>query len=166
MNTLNLDTDKQVFGQEFPGFSAVTGLVLFGLPSRGVGPDLAAAVSVRQVVGMLTAEPFVPSPPDLPHQLGLISWNSRTLPVLDLAAALGLGSTDYCIARRLLFLRCARHSNIVAVPALGEISQFTALDECRAVTRRLALNYAAVRGVFQVDTRILVVPDLDGILGL
>jgi chemotaxis signal transduction protein len=166
MNTINLDTGTQLFSLEDTNLGATSGLVAFRLPGRGLGPDKFVAVSARQVVGVLTAEPFVPSPPDLPHQLGLISWNNRTLPVIDLVAALGLGSTDYCLARRLVFLRCARHANIAAVPVLGEFSQLTGLEDCRPADEGLALDYNAVRGVFQVETRILIVPDLDRILGL
>jgi chemotaxis signal transduction protein len=83
--------------------------------------------------------------------------------VVDLAACFGLGSSDYRMARRLVFLRCARKGAVVAVPSMGEVAQIEHSDVVRPVSKELSLPREFTRGVFHFGTELLLVPDLDAI---
>lgn len=124
---------------------------------------IAVGVSARQIMGVQTAEPFPPWPADPPRWLGVIQWNGRQIPVVDLAACFGLGSSDYRMARRLVFLRCARHAAVIAVPSPGDVAQIDSNEEVRPVSMELSLSREFTRGVFHYGSELLLVPDLDAI---
>jgi chemotaxis signal transduction protein len=140
-------------------FSRALVLRLPGIPLQRI----VVAVSAKQLMGVQPAEAFAPWPADPPRWLGVIQWNGRQVPVVDLAACFGLGSSDYRMARRLVFLRCARKGAVVAVPSMGEVSQIEHGDVVRPVSKELSLPREFTRGVFHFGTELLLVPDLDAI---
>jgi len=124
---------------------------------------IVVAVSAKQLMGVQPAESFVPWPADPPRWLGVIQWNGRQVPVVDLAACFGLGSSDYRMARRLVFLRCARKGAVVSIPSLGEVAQIEHTDVVRPVSKELSLSREFTRSVFHFGSELLLVPDLDAI---
>lgn len=124
---------------------------------------IAVGISAKQLLGILPAEPFSPWPADPPRWLGMVQWSGRQVPVVDLAACFGLGSSDYRMARRIAFIRCARRAVILATPAMGEVQDFDHMDEAQAATSGLSLETEFVRGVFNVGSETLIIPDLDAV---
>ncbi|HPT25838.1 MAG TPA: chemotaxis protein CheW [Bryobacteraceae bacterium] len=124
---------------------------------------IAVGVSAKQLMGVQPAESFPPWPADPPRWLGVIQWNGRQVPVVDLAACFGLGSSDYRMARRLVFLRCARRGAVIAVPSTGDVTQVENSEDVRPVSMELSLPREFTRGVFHFGSELLLVPDLDAI---
>jgi len=137
---------------------------LFRLPDPGISELIVCGVSLRQVVGILPAETFLPWPADPPRTLGVLSWGGTDVPVLDLVACFGLGATDYRLARRLLLLRCTRKGDAAAIPVLADFGQITALDDYQPVTHRLAVHHDVLRGAYHFGPRLLFIPDLDSLV--
>jgi|GEM_PF-3492688 len=134
-------------------------LRLPGIPLQRI----AVGVSARQLMGVQPAESFPPWPGDPPRWLGVVQWNARQIPVIDLAACFGLGSSDYRMARRLVFLRCARRSAVVAVPSTGDVAHVESAEDVRPVSLELSLSREFTRGVFHYGSELLLIPDLDAI---
>jgi len=134
-------------------------LRLPGIPLQRI----AVGVSARQLMGVQPAESFPPWPADPPRWLGVIQWNGRQIPVVDLAACFGLGSSDYRMARRLVFLRCAKRGAVVAVPSTGDVTHVESTAELRPVSIELSLSREFTRGVFHYASELLLIPDLDAI---
>jgi chemotaxis signal transduction protein len=124
---------------------------------------IAVGVSARQLMGVQTAESFPPWPADPPRWLGIIQWNGSQIPVVDLAACFGLGSSDYRMARRLVFLRCAKRGAVIAVPSTGDVTHVESAEYVRPVSKELSLPREFTRGVFHYGSELLLVPDLDAI---
>ncbi len=120
-------------------------------------------ISARQLLGIQPAEAFAPWPADPPRWMGVVEWSGRQVQVVDLAACLGLGASDYRMARRLAFLRCPRNPGVVAVPAMGEMIQLENTDDARPAALERGLAGEFVRGIFHLGSELLLIPDLDAI---
>jgi len=133
--------------------------LLFALPNL----DVEFALSYSQVLelGMPTRLWPVPGWPE--RIRGLVEWRGRPLPLVDLAACLGRPATPRDSVRRLLIARPARDAKPLAL-GIG----FEVQSRSMPLTHQpwngpspFPLDY--VRGLFEMDGRPLVVPDLDRI---
>ncbi len=120
-------------------------------------------ISSRQLLGLQPADAFSPWPADPPRWMGVVEWSGRQVQVIDLASCLGLGASDYRMARRLAFLRCPRHPAVVALPAMGEMIQLEDTDDARPAAAEPGLAMEFIRGLFHLGTELLLIPDLDAI---
>lgn len=120
-------------------------------------------ISARQLLGLQPADAFAPWPADPPRWMGMVEWSGRQVQVIDLASCLGLGASDYRMARRLAFLRCPRHPAVVAVPAMGEMIQLEDTDDALPAAAESGLAQEFLRGVFRLGSELLLIPDLDAI---
>lgn len=139
-------------------------IFLFRLPDPGISELIVCGVSLRQVVGILPAETFLPWPADPPRKLGVLSYGGADVPVLDLVACFGLGATDYRLARRLLLVRCARKGGAAAIPVLADFGQITAFEDYEPVSHRLPVHPSVLRGAYHFGPRLLFIPDLDALI--
>ena len=120
-------------------------------------------ISARQLLGLQPADAFAPWPADPPRWMGVVEWSGRQVQVVDLASCLGLGASDYRMARRLAFLRCPRSPGVIAVPAMGEMIQLENTDDARPAAAEPRLAAEFIRGVFHLGSELLLIPDLDAI---
>jgi chemotaxis signal transduction protein len=139
--------------------------VVFSVPCAG-DPELpTVCVSGRQVLEILHYLPPASIPAAPGRLMGLMQWQERMLPVIDLAAALGYAPTDRARVKRTIILRCSTRSDVLAVPASDQVATARNLTGFRQVPVPLEATARAIRGVFLSDNgEALVVPDLDALV--
>jgi chemotaxis signal transduction protein len=152
---------EQRFGAWLPGPSPSAALFAFTLPGAGAALDF--ALPAAQVVEALSAVMPRPVPGTPEPFLGLLAWRGEALPVLDLARALGLPSPGAGFAHAIV-ARAARSRQLLVFPVerMAGVRQGPFPQPALAVAPYPGA--CRVLGAFADGERMLVVPDLDGIL--
>lgn len=120
-----------------------------------------ALAGVREIVEL---PPLSPVPRGPSFLLGLASWRSRAVPVIDLAARLGLPPLERDRRSRLLVLR-AGEAGLVGM-LVGQAARVVGLPLEHVPCRRpLPVDARGVRGAVETARETVVVPDLEWALG-
>jgi chemotaxis signal transduction protein len=124
---------------------------------------LTFGLSVAQVREVLDPLPMLPVPIASPFMLGLVDWRGQPVPVIDLSLRLGLGPSRLEDSR-LLIARVASEGALVGFPVRPQVRVQTLPLAHEPVSRRLFGQWSLTRGVFELSSETLVVPDLDHLL--
>lgn len=131
-------------------------LVLFGTDDPERGP-LRLGLSIRQVEEIVPLPPIVPLPGCPEWIPGAAAWRGAPLTVVDLTRRLGMTVTRR-LCTRLIVTRGAGHLlGFPAHPAMRVLRLPTAQQPCR---RALPFDVRQVRGVVDIGTETVVIPDL------
>lgn len=119
------------------------------------------AVSYRQVAEIAQNLTLTRMRTASPCLAGLVNWRNRAVPVVDLAALVGLGPAPLVDVSRVLIARSPRTSELFAFPAshLGPVS--LPLPEDSSVSQILQPPTPFIRAAYGLSDGFLFVPDLE-----
>jgi chemotaxis signal transduction protein len=144
-------------------------IVVFVLPSIA-GASVSLALSVAEVAEILTAPPTLPLPAAPDFVIGLAAWRGDVIPVIDLAARLGLpGQLELEQARLLVALaresgpttRRYTYLGLQVPPAIKVVRLPAAASPSN---QPLPFDPRFARGTFELANESLVVLDLGELL--
>ncbi|HUQ92655.1 MAG TPA: chemotaxis protein CheW [Bryobacteraceae bacterium] len=127
------------------------------------------AVSAGQAVEIVSELPMIHVPHAPFFVLGVANWRSLPIPVIDLAAWLGLTPAPFTSGCRLLLCRgtmtrAGRDPGLIAIPAVDDIHKLDLPIEYKPWTEAVRWNESLALGIYRADRAMMVVPDLDAIL--
>lgn len=118
-------------------------------------------LSLAQVPQVLQAQPLLPVHGTAPYILGLINWRNVPLAVIDLSRRLGGPAAPLTPDGRLLVVRAAKSRVFVGLAIQPQISIRALPLAHRVSTRRLPWSTSLLRGSFELDHTLLLIPDVD-----
>ena len=129
-------------------------------------PDrrFAFGLSLSQVPQILQALPLLPVPGAAPYVLGLVAWRQVPLAVLDLYQRLGGPAVPMPSDGRLLIARAAGVRAFVGLAIRPQISLHSLPMAHRVSTRHVPLQESLLRGRFERENDLLLIPDIDRLL--
>ena len=135
---------------ELPGFDQQQKALLCGL-------------SISQIPEVVSYQPVMPVPASPDRVVGLVRWRDRPVPLIDLGQQFGLGTLDYQLGVRLVIARGTKDGELCAIPATSLRGESLPLQHS-PFKDDLPVDKALLRGVFTVEGKTLLVPDIDAIL--
>lgn len=147
---------------------AAAQLITFTLEHRFSTP-VRFALSAGQALEIISNPPLITIPRAPGFVKGLINWRSLPVPVVDLAAWLGMPVSREEIGRRLMICRgtigrSKRDPGLVAISPVGDVKKLDLPVEYRSWQDPVKWNPALALGVYRFERGMMVVPDLDAIL--
>jgi chemotaxis signal transduction protein len=131
-------------------------LVLFSAVDLGPGVrPIAFGLSLTQVVEVLGAASPLPVPLAAPFVHGLLHWRDRAVPVIDLAARLGLTP-----ARRRDRFLIVRPVSLIAIPIEITVRVLRLPVAHQPSDRCLAIDPEGVKAVLELKNETVIIPDL------
>jgi purine-binding chemotaxis protein CheW len=144
-------------------------IVTFALSHREKPPyPIRFAVSAGQALEIVNELPMIQVPEAPPFASALASWRSLPVPVVDLGSWLGLPSSPYRPGARLLVCRAAGgrgDNSLIAIPGVEDIRKLDLPIACTPWSEGIQWNVSLALGVYLAERGMLVVPDLDAIIG-
>jgi chemotaxis signal transduction protein len=124
-------------------------------------------LSISQVREVAESPPIIPLPGAPPYVSGIVDWRGLPVPIIDIAERLGLAQAPAGRRTRLVIARDRGTSGKGAL--VGLISRpairLLRLPIAHLLSKRsLDLDPALTRGVFELESETLVIPDIQGIL--
>lgn len=141
-------------------------LVVFSVsePEAGQRP-LAFGLSVSQVLEVLSSPPLLPVPGAPPSVRGLVLWRDSPVPVIDLAARLGLPSgTNQDQSGRLLIARTAQRGALLAFQIRAATRMLRLPAPHLPSERDFPFDILLSRAAVELEHETLVIPDLQRLL--
>ncbi|MEW6735269.1 MAG: chemotaxis protein CheW [Acidobacteriota bacterium] len=118
-------------------------------------------LSVTQVCEILSPLPLISVPGSPDYILGLVNWRDRPVPIIDLNARLGLERSSLLANDRFLIARSSTNNEWVGFAIQSNIKMQDLPIAYRSCTRNIALDHSLIRGLFELQDRLLVIPDID-----
>ncbi len=119
-------------------------------------------LSLSQILEVVSSLTLIPVPTAPGFVQGLACWRDQPVPVLDLAARLGLTSRIH--EQRLVIARASTDGDFVAFPVEAAIrSQRLPMESVPCVVP-LGVREDLVRGAFELESETLMIPDLRRVL--
>lgn len=144
-------------------------IVTFALSHREKPPyPIRFAVSAGQALEIVNELPMIQVPEAPPFASALASWRSLPVPVVDLGSWLGLPPSPYRPGARLLICRAASgrgDNSLIAIPGVEDIRKLDLPIACTPWSEGIQWNVSLALGVYLAERGMLVVPDLDAIIG-
>ena len=137
-----------------------TGRLLCFLPP-GADDKAFFAVSYRQVAEIAQNLTLTRMRTANPCLAGLVNWRDRAVPVVDLAALVGVGPAPKVDVSRVLIARSPRTSQLFAFPASHLAPVSLPLPEDSTVSQILQPPTAFIRAAYGLSDGFLFVPDLE-----
>ena len=128
------------------------------------GPNerpLVFGLSITQVLEILEPLSVIAVPVSPPYVLGLVNWRNRPVPVIDLNIRLGIGLPSFDENSRLLIARTSFDGELVGFHIKPNVTVQSLPIPNQACSRDLPLDKVWTRGVFELGSETLVVPDMD-----
>lgn len=127
------------------------------------------AVTAGQALEIASGLPMIQVPMSPGFVVGLAKWRSMPVPVVDLAAWLGVSSAPFTPGCRLLMCRGtigrnSRDSGLLAIPAVDDLRKLDLPFEYKPWPEAVKWNSALALGIYRAERSMLVIPDLDAIL--
>lgn len=126
------------------------------------------AVSAGQALEIVNELPMI-QVPEAPHfASALASWRALPVPVVDLGSWLGLPPAPYRPGARLLVCRAAggrADNSLIAIPGVEDIRKLDLPIACTPWSEGITWNASLALGIYLAERGMLVVPDLDAIIG-
>jgi chemotaxis signal transduction protein len=122
------------------------------------------ALSLSQVPQILRHLPLTPVPGAAPDVLGLVDWRNVPLAVLDLSRRLGGPAAPLLPDGRLLVARASHTRAFVGLAIRPQISLHNLPMAHRVSTRHVPLHASLLRGRFERENDLLLIPDIDRLL--
>ncbi|MBL8226849.1 MAG: chemotaxis protein CheW [Bryobacterales bacterium] len=143
-------------------------LITFTLEHRFSTP-VRFALSAGQALEIVSNLPLVAVPQAPDFVRGLINWRSLPVPVVDLAAWLGMRISKDGIGRRLMICRGTigrgkRDPGLIAISPVEDVRKLDLPVEYRKWPDPVNWNPSLALGVYRHERSMLVIPDLDAIL--
>ncbi len=126
---------------------------------------LVFGLSVTQVPEVLNLPSLIPVPGAPPSVMGIARWRGSPVPVIDLAARLGLPPVAARSQTRLMISCGTKKSSLLGFliqPTVRSIQLPVAHRPCK---RNLGLDETLLKGVVELQNETLVVPDIQRLLG-
>jgi purine-binding chemotaxis protein CheW len=128
---------------------------------------LSYGLSVTQIPEILRPLPItsVPAAPDF--VLGLVNWRDCPVPVIDLDTRLGLTTQANSSSHektRLMIARGASQKTLIGFLIQPGTRVLRLPIRHQPCTRMPALDQNMVKGVFELENEILVIPDVESML--
>ena len=124
---------------------------------------LLCGLSISQVPEVVSYQPALPLPASPDRVVGLVRWRDRPVPLIDLGRQFGLGTLDYQPGVRLVIARGTGDGELCAIPATSLRGESLPMEHS-PFKDDLPVDKALLRGVFTVEGKTLLVPDIDAIL--
>jgi purine-binding chemotaxis protein CheW len=144
-------------------------IVTFALSHREKPPyPIRFAVSAGQALEIVNELPMIQVPEAPPFASALASWRALPVPVVDLGSWLGLPPSPYRPGARLLICRAAGgrgDNSLIAIPGVEDIRKLDLPIACTPWSEGIQWNVSLALGVYLAERGMLVVPDLDAIIG-
>jgi len=141
-------------------------MLMFSTGSRDRnGNPVVFGLSLNQVLQIMDAVRPVPVPSAPLYSVGVIQWRDCTLPVVDLDDRVGLASSGI-VQDRILVARAPEMSSLVGLLIRPNVSLQTLPIAHRSCRRSAGIDRRFTRGIYSLEDRTLVIPDLDAILAL
>ncbi len=124
-------------------------------------------LSITQVPEVLRSVSVTPIPTAPPYVLGLIEWRNRTVPVIDLAARLGLTSEANSSLDEQTHIMIARGSGqdaLVAFPISTGVQVLPLPVDHQPLHQPLPIKQSLAYGMVTWQDRTLVIPNVTNIL--
>jgi len=124
---------------------------------------LAFGLSISQVPEILGSLPLIPVPGAAACVLGLANWRSRPVPVIDLADRLGLGPSLADGRARFIIARdrgSSGESSLIGFLVRPAIRLLRLPVPHHASSRSLSIDPALTRGIVELESETLVIPDV------
>lgn len=124
-------------------------------------------LSISQVREIAESPPIIPIPGAPASVSGLVDWRGLPVPIIDIAERLGLAQAPADMRTRLVIARDIGTSGkgalvgLISRPAIRLLRLPVAHLPFK---RSLHLDPSLTRGVFELESETLVIPDIQGIL--
>lgn len=149
-------------------------LITFMLQQR-FATQVRFALSAQQTLEIISNPPMIPVPQAPLFVKGLINWRSLPVPVIDLAAWLGMRVTRnettprHETGPRMMVCRgtvgrSRRDPGLIAFAPIEDVRRLDLPIEYRPWPEQVTWNAGLALGVYKQERAMLVVPDLDAIL--
>lgn len=143
-------------------------LITFTLEHRFSTP-VRFALSAGQALEIVSNPPLIAIPRAPSFVKGLINWRSLPVPVVDLAAWLGMPIIREEIGRRLMICRgtigrSKRDPGLIAISPVDDVRKLDLPVDYRAWQEPVKWNPSLALGVYRYERGMMVVPDLDAVL--
>ncbi|MBL8175854.1 MAG: chemotaxis protein CheW [Bryobacterales bacterium] len=127
------------------------------------------AVTASQALEIASGLPITPVPHAPAFLTGLAKWRSMPVPVVDLAAWLGLPPAPFQPGSRLLICRGTtgrnhRDAGLLAVASVDDIRKLDLPIDYKPWPKKVNWNSSLALGIYRTERTMMVVPDLDAIL--
>lgn len=127
------------------------------------------ALSAGQTLEIVSGLPMIQVPHSPSFLVGLAKWQSFPIPVVDLAAWLGMTPAPFKEGCRFLLCRGtvgrnSRDAGLIAIPAVDELRKVDLPIEYKPWQQGVKWNASLALGIYRAERSMMVVPDLDAIL--
>lgn len=135
-------------------------LMLFDVPHQDwENQIISVALSVTQVLEIVTPEPLIEIPHAPNGAMGLVHWRDWFIPVIDLTENLALGSIPESARRRIVIARDAE--NLFAFYTSTSIRTLAKpLSDAKAIDMGKISESKWAKGTFSVSEEVIVLPRL------
>jgi purine-binding chemotaxis protein CheW len=126
--------------------------------------DQAFCIDIRSVLEIRGWTPATPLPEAPPYMTGVVNLRGTVLPIIDLAARLGLPTSEPSDRHAIMVARCGGRTVGLLVEAVSEIVQMD--DAALQQTPEMGQGEGAglIAGIFAVDGGMISLLELDSLL--
>ena len=143
--------------------AAQSGVTMRELVGFRVG-DQAFCIDITSVLEIRGWTPVTPLPEAPDYMTGVVNLRGTVLPIIDLAARLGLPTTEPSARHAIMVARCGGRTVGLLVEAVSEIVQMN--DAALQQTPEMGQGAGAglIAGIFAVDGGMISLLELDNLL--
>lgn len=135
-------------------------ILVFSLkPSLDERP-IVFGLSVSQMQEVITPLPLIPVPGAPPFVDGLLNWRNSPVPIIDLAAGMGLRAPLTDEQSRLMIVRGFDKHSLVGFRIRPDVRVLRLPITHKLCDRELPFDRSLIRGAFELEKETLVIPDL------
>ena len=134
-------------------------LVTFGLGSEEFGVD------IMRVQEIIRIPPITRVPKAPPYVEGVINLRGNVIPVISLRTRFGLEPVEETDLSRIIVLQVEKKVYGIRVDAVTEVLRLAAASIEPPPTVALGMDSQFIRGVGKIGERLLILLDLDNIMG-
>jgi len=126
--------------------------------------DQAFCIDITSVLEIRGWTPATPLPEAPPYMTGVVNLRGTVLPIIDLAARLGLPTSEPSARHAIMVARCGGRTVGLLVEAVSEIVQMS--DAALQQTPEMGQGDGAglIAGIFAVDGGMISLLELDNLL--
>lgn len=157
---------QSLSGEPVAGLQLITFSLMHG---EATAQPVRFAVTASQALEIASGLPITQVPHAPAFLAGLAKWRSMPVPVVDLAAWLGLPAAPFTLGSRLLICRgttgrSQRDAGLLAVSGVDDIRKLDLPIEYKPWPEKVSWNASLALGIYRTERTMLVVPDLDAVL--
>ncbi len=140
-------------------------LLLFSLTTQNIaGKRMVFGLSISQIGEIMKPLPLHAMPGAHPSLMGLLEWRDQPVPLIDLNHRIRDEPTPVSSRKRFLIARTRAQGEFLGFPVHTELRFMRPTEEFKPSEKRIPLAAPLVRGIFENEKEVLIIPFLEGIV--